>query len=395
MNKKQDGYKSIDFPLMLGGPLYQLYLRTFLVKPPLNLAKRRIIIVALICWLPLLLLAFLGGTALGGVKVPFLFDVDTYTRLLVSIGLFIGAEVIAHRYLQVVVNQFIDRDIITPDTRATFDNIIASALKLRNSYVAEILLLVFVYTVGHFSWTHYGSLNVPTWYSSIINGRVNLTMAGYWYVYISIPIFQFILCRWYYRTFIWYRFLWQVSRLPLHLNYLHPDRSGGLGFLNISISAFTIGLLAHTVLVAGLIANSIWHAGGTLLEFKLQIVGILLFLLFLVLTPLLFFIPALVRTKQKGLVDYGILAGDYVDDFNAKWLVKSLNNNEALLGSSDIQSLADLSNSFNVVQEMRVVPFNRRTIILLILEIGFPILLLLLTIIPVSKIVDGVIKIFL
>ncbi len=395
MNKKQNGYKSMDFPLMLGGPLYQLYLRTFLVKPPLNLAKRRIIVVTLISWLPLLLLAFLGGTALSGVKAPFLFDVGTHTRLLVSIGLFIGTEVIAHQRLQVIVNQFIDRDIITPDTRTRFENIVASALKLRNSYMAEISLVVLVYTVGHFSLIRYGLLNVPTWYSTIINGRANLTMAGYWYVYISVPIFQFILCRWYYRTFIWYRFLWQVSRLPLHLNYLHPDRSGGLGFLDMSVSAFAIGLLAHTVLLAGLIANSIWHAGKTLLEFKLQIVSMLLFLLFLVLTPFLFFVTVLVQTKQKGLVDYGILAGNYVNDFIAKWKGKPLNKNEALLGSSDIQSLADLSNSFTVVQEMRVVPFNRRTVILLVLEIGFPILLLLLTTIPVSKMINGVIKIFL
>lgn len=395
MNKQHDGRKGMDFPLMLGGPLYQLYLRTFLVKPPLNLVKRRILVVALITWLPLLLLALLGGTAFSGVKVPFLFDVDAYTRLLISIGLFIGAEVIAHQILQAVVNQFIDRDIITPDTRARFDSILASALKLRNSYWAEILILILVYTVGHFSWSRYGSLDVSTWYTTLINGQAHLTTAGYWYIYVSIPIFQFILCRWYYRTFIWYRFLWQVSRLPLHLNYLHPDRAGGLNFLDMSVSAFTAGLMAHTVLLAGLIANGIWHAGKTLLDFKLQIVGIILFLLFLVFTPLLFFMTTLVRTKQKGLINYGVLAGDYVNDFKAKWLGKPPNNNEALLGSADIQSLADLSNSFSVVNEMRIVPFNRRTILALILMMVAPLLPLLLTIIPVNGMINGVVKIFL
>ena len=43
-----------DFSLVLGGPLYQFYLRTGLVKPPLNLYKRRIVGISQFAWLPLL-----------------------------------------------------------------------------------------------------------------------------------------------------------------------------------------------------------------------------------------------------------------------------------------------------------------------------------------------------
>lgn len=395
MNKKQDSHKILDFPLMLGGPLYQLYLRTFLVKPPLNLPKRRIVVVLLISWVPLLLLALIGGVAYRGVEVPFLFDFDTHARLLIALGLFIGAERVAHQHLQIVVNQFIDRDIITPDIRARFNHIITSALKLRNSYVAELLLLVLVYTVGHFSWIRYSSLGGSTWYSAGINGHSDLTMAGYWYVYVSIPIFQFILCRWYYRMFIWYRFLWQVSRLPLRLNCLHPDRAGGLGFLNMSVSVFQVGLLAHTVVLAGLIINGMWYAGKTLLQFKLPLVSLLLFLLFLVLIPLAFFIIPLADAKRKGLVDYGILADKYVNNFSSKWMGKKPHKDETLLGNADIQTLSDLSSSFNIANEMRLVPFNRNTVIWLVLMIVSPILPLLLTIMPISKMINDVINIIL
>jgi hypothetical protein len=57
---------------VLGGPLYQLYLRTRLAKPPLELLYRRIISFTLITWVPLWLLTVIGGHALSGVKVPFL-----------------------------------------------------------------------------------------------------------------------------------------------------------------------------------------------------------------------------------------------------------------------------------------------------------------------------------
>ena len=59
-------------------------------------------------------------------------------------------------------------------------------------------------------------------------GSWNLTPAGYWYVFVSIPILQFLLLRWYVKFFIWYRFLWHVSRLNLHLVPIHPDHSAGL-----------------------------------------------------------------------------------------------------------------------------------------------------------------------
>lgn len=394
MDTKQDANKNIYFPLMLGGPLYQLYLSTGLVKSALSLYKRRMIVITFISWLPLLLLAFLGGTALSGVKVPFIFDVDVHVRLLISLGLFIGAEVIAQQCMQIVVDQFIEREIIPPDVRAKFDNSVASALKLGKSYIAEFLILIGVYTVGHYTWQQSSLSGVSTWYSSMTNGQEKLTLAGYWYVYISIPIFQFIFCRWYYRIFIWWRFLWQVSRLPLQLNSLHPDRAGGLGFLVMSVYAFQLALLAHTVLLSGVIANHIWHSGQTFFDFKFEILSILLFLLFLVLTPLVFFIIPLVRTKRKGLIDYGLVACDYVNHFHSKWMEKNFKlPHESLLGSSDIQALADLSNSFNVPNEMRLLPFSNRTIMELVLLISLPLLPLLLTDIPLSAF-KQVIKIF-
>ena len=55
-----------DFSLVLGGPLYQLFLRLRMAKPPLDLLTRRMIIMPLIAWLPLLLMSALGGQVVGG-----------------------------------------------------------------------------------------------------------------------------------------------------------------------------------------------------------------------------------------------------------------------------------------------------------------------------------------
>ena len=82
-----------DFSLVLGGPLYQLYLKTRLARQPLDLLRRRIVGISLICWGPPLLLALLAGHMFGGVSEPFLTDLGVHIRFLVALPLLIGGFV--------------------------------------------------------------------------------------------------------------------------------------------------------------------------------------------------------------------------------------------------------------------------------------------------------------
>ena len=79
-------------------------------------------------------------------------------------------------------------------------------------------------------------------------------------------------------------------------------------------------LLAYTVFVAAAIANHIWHDGAQLSAFKLEIAGILIFLLLLLLVPLTFFSGRLLYAKRRALREYGNVASVYVRDFREKWL---------------------------------------------------------------------------
>ena len=57
------------------------------------------------------------------------------------------------------------------------------------------------------------------------------------------------------------------------------------------------------------------------------------------------------------------VAERYVRAFDAKWLRSGVPVGEALVGSGNIQSLADLGNSFELVQAMRAVPVPRDAVI--------------------------------
>ena len=381
-----------DFSLVLGGPLYNLYLRTRLSTPPLGLVRRRAVILSLACWLPLLLLSLSQGHALRGVPVPFLLDVEVHIRFLAALPLLVVAELIAHKRIVIVVRQFLERHIIAPEDRARFAEIISSTMRLRNSVLFEAVLLVFCFTFGQWVWKEQLALKIPTWYEMNSGGGGHLTLAGYWYEFLSLPVFRFILFRWYFRLFLWYQLLWRVRALPLHLNLYHPDRAGGLGFLSASIFAFTPVLLAHTTFLAGFIGDRIWHAGATLLTFRMEIIGSLLFLLLLVLTPLSFFVVHLEKAQRVAGREYGILASHYVNDFRKKWVQHTSVEAEPLLGTPDIQSLADLGNAFKSISDMRVLPFGKDAVVRLSGILIIPLLPLALTMVPLKQIVDWLIK---
>jgi hypothetical protein len=386
-----------DFSLVLGGPLYQLLRRTHLTGNTMQLLIRRVIVISLLAWVPLLILSIVEGHAWSarGTDVPlqFLYDIELHARLLLALPLLILAELVVHQRMRPLVRQFLERGLIPEVSRPRFEAAIASAMRLRNSITAEVLLIALVYVVGvGFFWRTQVALDVPSWYGVGMGGRLQPTLAGWWMGLVSLPIFQFLLLRWYFRLFIWTRFLWQVSRIKLSLIPTHPDRCGGLGFLSLICYAFSPLLFAQGTLLAGLIANRIFFTGASLTQFKVEIAVLVAVMVFVVLGPLLVFIPRLQTAKRVGLHQYGTLAERYAREFDHKWLRGGAPAGEPLLGSADIQSLANLDKSYEMVRSMWWAPINLQTVIQLAVTTLLPLLPLTLTMISFEQLLAQVLK---
>jgi hypothetical protein len=151
------------------------------------------------------------------------------------------------------------------------------------------------------------------------------------------------------------------------------------------VYAFTPLTVAHGALLAGLIANRIFYLGAALPDFKIEIAVLVIFLLCAVLGPLLAFAPQLAQAKRTGNREYGTLAQRYVREFDAKWLRGGAPADELLVGSSDIQSLADLGNSFEVVRTMRLAPVTKEAILQLAAATLVPVVPLALTMMPLEE----------
>lgn len=377
-----------DFSLVLGGPLFQLFRKLHLSGDELEHLPRRAAAFVLIVWLPLLLLVSGGKAGL----VSFLRDVEVHVRFLAALPILIAGERIVHVRQRIAVRRFVERRIVSTNHLALFDDAIDSAIRLLNSAFAQLAMLILVYTLGLWLWQSRVPIVTPTWYATP-DGPWNLTPAGRWLVFISIPIFQFMLLCWYWRFFVWCRFLFQVSRINLNLVTTHPDRCAGIGFLGRSAYAFAPVLFAQGAMVAGVVANHVLYRGESLMSFKLRLGGFVAFFVLAVLGPLLVFTPQLAAAKRKGLVLYGDFAQDYVEGFQGKWITKDPAPVENLLGTADIQSLADLSNSYEIVASMRLVPFGVNDMTRLAVVTAAPLLPLLFTVFSVEELFMRLIKV--
>lgn len=381
-----------DFSLVLGGPLYQFFMWSRLSGPALERLGRRTLVIALFAWLPLLLLSAFEGHLFGRQNLSFARDIESHIRLLLALPVLIIAELLVHRDIGPVPKRFVERGLVTAEDTPRFHEAIEAAAKTRDSLWLELGLMLFVLTAGHWIWRQGAALGSPSWYATPNGTGVHLTLAGYWFCFVSIPLFQFILLRWYLRLAIWFQLLWRVSRLDLRLLPTHPDRAGGIGFLGRSSYAFAPILFAQGTLMAGLIASRILYNGESLMSFKLSLVGLVGFFVLVILGPLTLFTTNLERAKRRGLSEYGTLATVYVSDFDEKW-VRGGARAEEILGTADIQSLADLGNSYAVVREMRLVPFALTDVARLAIATAVPALPLLLTIMPLEELVTRLIKI--
>jgi len=385
-----------EFTLMPGGLLDSGMLKVGLGRPGPRYVGLRMIIFSLVTWLPLLIFSIIQGLAVGNaVKVPFLFDFSGHTRFLFAMPLLFLAELVIAPRIRIIIQLLRNQGIVPPTELPKFEAAINRAVKQRDSRFAELAILALLVVVNLTGLRVTITTETSSWAMLLTDAGPIRTMAGWWQDIVSIPIYQFVLYRWLWRFIIWSMFLWKVARLKLHLLPTHPDLAGGLGFLGVGQAKFSILIFAGSSVMAAGLADQIIYAGATLVSFKYLIVGYIVCVILFFLVPLASFAPRLLATKRTGLVEYGTLATTYTSSFDQKWVRGDNPEKEPLLGSGDIQSLADLGNSFEVIKKMNAFPFDLNAIKTFVVAAGLPFVPLLFTAMPAEELLKQIMKLLL
>ncbi|MEK6260919.1 MAG: hypothetical protein AABP62_20145 [Planctomycetota bacterium] len=374
-----------------GGPSYRLMQRIGLVRGDDPSVRRRIIGFLALTWIPLLILCLLEGRAVGATpEESFLLDFAAYARFFIGVPLLIVAEVIVGPKLTAAGMQFVQAGFVRAEDYPAFDQAIARVAKRRESLWAEVFMLGLA-LIGAWTLTveNIGGAT-GTWNSTFMGGEADrrLSFAGLWYHVAAVPLLQFLFFRWLWRLLIWFQFLFTVSRLNLKLVATHADQAGGLGFLGIAHMSLGVFAFAFSAVLSADAAFRIVFHGAAIETFKMPLVIQLIATQTVILAPLLMFVPILARTRREWLHSYSLLVVRYNRTFHEKWIDGPPPEGEPLLGSADIQSLADLGGSFEFIRAMRVVPFNQRVVLQLAVVTALPGLPLLLLVVPIEKVLD-------
>ena len=369
--------------LVEGGALYRAA-RACGLPPGVRGLRRLGFILALIAWLPLLLFTAIEGVLTGGTEIPFLSSAGTHTRFLLAIPLFFVAESLFGPRIEEVLRKIVDAGIVRRDERPAFTAELQRMRRWSSAWLPDILL--FILSFGAISLGLRTDLPLPltTWREWPADG---LTMAGWWNNIVSLPLFQFLLLRWTFRLLLWARVLWRVARLNLRLMPTHPDLAGGLGGLGVAHVDLVPLAVATNAVFAATLAEQIRFGGHSLEAFSLMMAGAVAGQTLLLVAPLLFFIPQLLEVKQRGLLEYGAMAAVYVRAFDRKWLGADPPRGDHMLGSADLQSLADLGGSFQTIGSMRVLPMALRQLVVIAVASALPFAPLAVLVVPLNEIV--------
>jgi hypothetical protein len=372
------------FLITEGGPLFLIETRFGTVKRNSLAQIRRAAFSVLLTWLPLLVLSALQGTAFGSaVTVPFLQDFGAHTRFLVTVPVLLAAETIMAPYIAEAASHFVNSGLVLEPQFDLFAAAIERGLKSRDSVAAEIWIALLAYAMT-FLFFIPNAVHAATWYADRSADGFRLTLAGWWFLGFCIPLGHFLVLRWLWRFSLWCRFLSDMNKLDLQLYPTHPDQAGGLGFIGKVQRFFGILLAAYSATIAGVWANEIFYDHIPLEHFAMPAAAYVIAGVVLVLAPLLVFSKRLFLTKRNGLYEYGTLATTYTGSFDRKWISRTEERDDALLGSADIQSLADLGNSYTFIENMNVFPVTPKTPLILALACLLPMSPLLLTVISLK-----------
>jgi hypothetical protein len=336
------------------------------------------VFLALLLWVPGAALALWQGVALPGrVVMPFLFDPQVYFRYLVSVPLYIMAETTIDDACGQAIAQFVESGLVPAGEVPALRRLLENARRRTTSKVAAVVIalvaVVPLFVPGELTWA---PEMARTWIANP-NGAGH-SLAGLWMMYVAQGIRRYIVFGWVWRVTIWAMLLGRITALKLREMPSHPDRAGGFGFLGVTQTRFAILAVASSITVMGGIARSIIFFGAKLRPMYIPIALQIVMMTLLLLLPLLALAPRLFRMRRDGMFSYGSLASHYTQRFDRKWVRDGKDTDPDLLGSTDIQSLADLGGSFDLVRQMKAIPIDRPGIIAVVLSAAAPYLPLIL-----------------
>jgi hypothetical protein len=375
------------------GPPLRLQQALGLCRPAEPRLARRIVLALLIGWAPLALLSVFQGLAVTTNRwEACLLDWGAYARWWIAVPLLIAAEGVCIPWMGRIARHFLAAGLVSEPDRPRYEAAMASARRQLDSAWPEILVIGLAY-LSAFAWNATVTRETSsTWQAPLAPGGRALSLAGWWHLLVSQPLFLALLYGWLWRVVVWALFLRRVARLDLKLVASHPDGVGGLAFVRTSMRAFATLAFALGAVAAGGMANRIHYGGVPPQHFKYVLAILVALNLLLFAGPLLVFSDRLRRAKWEGVMTYGALAQGMGQQLERKWLQATDAREAEALGAPDFSATVDLYGIVANARGMKLSLCDYESLVFLVAATLLPFLPVLLTVIPLEQAVKELVK---
>ncbi len=366
------------------------WLRWVRLAPPNGLgAGRRAVFFALLTWLPIVVWAATTGHLWNDATGERLLQhYGVHVRCLLAIPLLILAEAAMHSTAKRLGSQFVASGVIGPDQRAGFDRITGDVRRLRDASLPWVLMLGAV-----IAWSF---ADQPTQQDDAMSWAVmadgSLGFGGWWSAYVVRPIFLALVMGWLWRMLLVTYWVWRVGKLDLSLVPTHPDRTGGLAFVEKLPGAFAMVALALSAVISSRWAHEVVHHAATLESFKLPTAAFAGLWSVFVLLPLFALAPALIAARGRAVPAYAALVGEQGRLVNRRWILGEPVADSPILDAPGIGPIADAAAMYDAVKRMRVVPIGKATIVKVLMPIALPMVVVAALQVPLKQILLAVVK---
>jgi len=313
-----------------------------------------------------------------------------HARLLLGIPLLIIAEAVAQNIMLRLFPQFLHARIVRPTDMPQFRAVLARTARLRDATVPWVIIIG-VALAWAFTGTVVHRAHELLWAAEGGPGP-SLGFGGWWYIYVGRPIFIVLLLGWLWRLILLGVTLKGIAKLDLAIVPTHPDRAGGLGFVEkfpaaFSIVAFVIAMViaggwGHDAEFHGLDVHSLYPMMAAAL-----VIGLLVFL-----SPYLALAGPLGRAKKQALLDYAAMVARHGWAVRSKWILGDAKVNEPLLDAPEIGPVADTIALYEAVQRMRPIPLGKAAALAIAVPILIPFIAVLAIQIPLKELLGGLAK---
>lgn len=363
-----------------GGPFYRIQQALGLIAPNQWKLGSRVTCVLAVAWLPLLLITIIVNPR--GLY-SFLVEYRLHSRLLIAIPALLVGDLFMESRFQAVLAHIRRAALLGVTDQEYMDEVLGTLMRARDAPLPELAILVLL--IVHTATSYRGLVLDPTpWLGQGSGADLHLTVAGWYAVFLSAPLFQFLVGLGLWKWLLWTFFAFKLSRRNLKLVATHPDEHGGLGFLGLTASAFAPVAFAATTVIGATWRYDILHHGAHLMDYRLDAIVLVVILGFIALGPLLFFVPCLAALRRRGILEYGILGQIHSTEFHEKWILHRAGHEAEFLQAPDSSTLANFGRSYEMVQQLKPFPADLGSLYTLAAAVAIPALPVILAVVPLA-----------